>query len=123
MKGMEGGIKDMDGLPGAVVVVDILTDDIAVREARKLKIPVVALADTNTDPTLINYPVPCNDDATKTIQLILGYVAQAITDGKAKVKVPAKSDDRTAGNSKTAAPKGREQKEVEEEITAVKGVG
>lgn len=123
MNHLYGGIKDMDGMPGAVVVVDILTDDIAVSEARKLSIPVVALVDTNTDPTLINYPIPCNDDATKTIQLILGYVAQAIVDGKAKVKVPTKSDDKAAGDAKTTVPKGGEQKEVEEEITAVKGVG
>ena len=118
-----GGIKDMDGLPGAVVVADILTDDIAVREALKLKIPVVALVDTNTDPSLIDYPIPCNDDATKTIQLVMGYIAQAVTDGKAKVKSPVKTDDKAAGGTKPAAPKSKESKDVEEEITAVKGVG
>ena len=81
-----GGIKDMSGKPGAVFIVDILTDNLALLEARKLKIPVVALTDTNTDPTLVDYPVPCNDDATKTITLVLEYVKQAIDAGKSKAQ-------------------------------------
>ena len=83
------GIKDMAPKPGALFVVDIIEEDNAVKEARKLGIPVVAIVDTNTDPTLINYPIPANDDAIKTIQLITDYVVAAIKAGKAKAK-PAK---------------------------------
>lgn len=84
-----GGIKDMAAKPGAVFVVDVLNDINAVREAKKLNIPVVAMVDTNADPGLVQYPIPCNDDATKTINLVLDYVQQALNEGKAKQKKPA----------------------------------
>lgn len=86
MNHIYGGVKDMEAKPGALFVVDIEKDAIAVREARKLKIPVVGLVDTNADPSQADYPVPCNDDATKTIQLVVGYVQAAIAEGKAKAK-------------------------------------
>jgi small subunit ribosomal protein S2 len=81
-----GGIKEMNSRPGAVFVTDIVHDINAVREASKLGIPVVALVDTNADPTLVKYPIPCNDDAIKAIQLIVDYVQQAVETGKAKAK-------------------------------------
>lgn len=81
-----GGIKNMAQKPNVVFVFDIISDANAVREANKLNIPVVALVDTNTDPSDITYPIPCNDDAIKTVQLIADYVKQAIEAGKAKVK-------------------------------------
>lgn len=92
-----GGIKEMAAKVGAVFVVDILEDAIAVREAKKLGIPVVALVDTNTDPTDVKYPVPCNDDASKAINLVLGYVQVAIESGKARAAKtsPAKTPDKT----------------------------
>jgi|SRR5579862_3163712 len=89
MNRLYGGIKDMAAVPGAVFVVDVLTDVNAVREARKLHVPVIGLVDTNADPSAVDYPIPCNDDATKTINLILDYVQSAIERGKAKVKKPA----------------------------------
>lgn len=93
MNFLYGGIKDMAAKPGAMFVVDVLTDINAVREANKLRIPVVALVDTNVDPTLVDYPIPANDDATKTINLILDYVKQAIDIGKSKgAKTVKKSD-------------------------------
>ena len=73
---------------GAVFVVDILADHNAVSEATKLGIPVVAIVDTNTDPTGIAYPIPSNDDAAKAIKLIVGYVQSAIEEGKATQKQP-----------------------------------
>jgi small subunit ribosomal protein S2 len=85
-----GGIKDMNSRPGAVFIVDIIDDINAVREARKLNLPIVAMVDSNADPTLVNYPIPCNDDAIKTIQLIANYVQQAIEVGKAKIKTADK---------------------------------
>lgn len=84
-----GGIKELNRRPGAMFVVDLLKEANAVKEARKLGVPVVALADTNTDPSLVTYAVPCNDDAIKTIQLIADYVKAAIEQGKAKSKTVA----------------------------------
>lgn len=83
-----GGIKNMEARPGALFVADVLVDDTAVREARKLGIPVVGLADTNVDPSSLDYPIPSNDDATKTISLILDYVKAAIEEGIDRAKRP-----------------------------------
>jgi small subunit ribosomal protein S2 len=92
MNHIYGGIKNLAARPGAVFVIDVLHDGIAVREARKLHIPIVALVDTNGDPSVADYPVPCNDDAIKTIQLIADYVQAAIEAGRAK---HAKKADKT----------------------------
>jgi small subunit ribosomal protein S2 len=81
-----GGIKEMSARPGAVFVVDIVNEANAVKEATKLGVPVVAIVDSNADPSLVRYPIPANDDAIKTIQLIADYVQQAIEAGKAKTK-------------------------------------
>lgn len=78
-----GGIKDLNGKPGLVFVTDILEDVNAVNEAKKLGVPVVAMVDTNANPTGIDYVIPANDDAIKSIQLILDYVKAAIEEGKA----------------------------------------
>lgn len=77
-----GGVKEMQGRPGAMFVVDILEEDNAIKEANRLGIPVVALVDTNADPTKVTYPIACNDDAIKTIALACDYVKQAIESGK-----------------------------------------
>jgi small subunit ribosomal protein S2 len=82
------GIKELNKKPGAVFIVDIVNDANAVKEARKLGIPIVALVDTNADPSLITYPIPSNDDAIKTIQLMLDYVKDAIELGKSQSKKP-----------------------------------
>ena len=76
-----GGIKDMDGLPGALFVVDPKREKIAVREARKLGIPVVAIADTNCDPDEIDFIIPGNDDAIRAIRLICSKIADACVEG------------------------------------------
>ncbi len=86
MNHMYGGIKNMATLPGALFVTDILHDVNAVREAQKLGIPIVAVVDTNTNPSDIDYPIPANDDAIKAIRLITGYVAQAIQTGSQKAQ-------------------------------------
>lgn len=86
MNRIYGGIKELAAKPGAVFIVDVLNDISAVREAKKLGIPVVALVDTNTDPSLVSHPIPSNDDATKTINLILDHIKDAIEEGKNKVK-------------------------------------
>lgn len=81
-----GGIKDLDTQPGAVFVIDAIGDMNAIKEANKLNVPVVAIVDTNADPSLINYAIPANDDAIKSTQLIIGYVTEAIKEGLALVK-------------------------------------
>lgn len=84
MNRLYGGIKHMAARVGAIFVIDVVNDINAVREARKLGLPIVALVDTNADPSLADYPIPCNDDAIKTIQLVMDYVKQAVEEGKAK---------------------------------------
>lgn len=76
------GIKELNGKPGVVFVTDILEDVNAVREANKLGVPVVAIVDTNADPSLVDYVIPANDDAIKGLALILDYVAKAVEEGK-----------------------------------------
>jgi small subunit ribosomal protein S2 len=90
-----GGIKDLMGRPGAVVVVDALTDANAVREAQTLGAPVFAIVDTNVNPTGIDYVIPGNDDAIKSMQILLGYFAEAVSEGAGSVKpadAPKKKD-------------------------------
>jgi len=79
-----GGIKEMPSAPGALFVVDIVRDAIAVKEAKTLNIPVIALVDSNGDPSTVDYPIPANDDAIKTIELVLSYITQAIAEGRAQ---------------------------------------
>ena len=76
-----GSISDLSRLPSAVFVVDIMKEHIAVAEARKLNIPVFAIVDTNTNPNLVDFPIPANDDASKSIALIVGKVVDAIEEG------------------------------------------
>jgi len=80
-----GGIKDMNKQPVAVIVTDMIQDKNAIKEAKTLGIPVFAIADTNVDPTVVEYPIPANDDAIKSVQTILDYFVAAIKDGKAKI--------------------------------------
>ena len=82
-----GSIADLNRLPSAIFVVDILKEKIAVAEARKLNIPTFAMVDTNSDPTLIDFPVPANDDASKSIFLITKTMVDAIEEGLAERKI------------------------------------
>ena len=79
-----GGIANMNRLPGAIFVVDIQKEHLAVSEAIKLHIPIIAMVDTNSDPDVPDYIVPCNDDSARTIQLITSQVADAIIEGAAE---------------------------------------
>jgi small subunit ribosomal protein S2 len=91
-----GGIKDLGGLPGAVFVADVVSQANAVKEANKLGVPIVGIVDTNGDPRPINYPIPANDDAIKTQELIISLVAEAINRGQAKAKAAPKKVDEAA---------------------------
>ncbi|MDD3487128.1 MAG: 30S ribosomal protein S2 [Candidatus Moranbacteria bacterium] len=90
-----GGIKRMEKLPQAVFIIDIKDSDLAVKEARRAGIPTVAITDTNTDPTLVDFPIPANDDALSALKYILGLVAKNI----AKAKQAAKAEKAGQKNS------------------------
>ncbi len=79
-----GGIKNMNELPGVLFIIDSTKEDIAIQEAQKLKIPIVAIVDTNGDPGDIDHPIPGNDDAVRAIELFTSKISQAIMDGKQK---------------------------------------
>ena len=89
-----GGIKNLNARPGAVVVFDIVNDENAVKEATKLKLPVVGVCDTNSNPTTVAYPIPANDDAIKSLQLIADFVKEAVETGKSKTKKPVEKDEK-----------------------------
>ncbi len=94
-----GGIEDMTKLPGALFIVDVKREHLAIAEAHRLGIPTIALVDTNSDPTLVDYAIPGNDDASKSIQLIVGEIANAIAEGSAERK-REKSEDETPSAEK-----------------------
>lgn len=77
-----GGLKSLTELPGAVFIIDSSKEEIAIAEARKMRIPIVAVVDTNGDPEAIDYPIPGNDDAVRAIELFTSKVAEAIIEGK-----------------------------------------
>jgi small subunit ribosomal protein S2 len=77
------GIKGMRKIPEAVFIADVNYDDIALTEARKAGVKIIAIADSNSNPENIDYVIPCNDDATQALELVVGYVAQAIKEAKA----------------------------------------
>lgn len=80
-----GGIKHMSQLPGAIVIADVKEATLVLHEARKMNIPVIGITDTNTDPSLVDYPIPGNDDALSSLRLLLGYLGKTILEIKEKV--------------------------------------
>ncbi|MHC1778424.1 MAG: 30S ribosomal protein S2 [Lentimicrobium sp.] len=82
-----GSIADLSRLPAAIFVVDISKEHIAIAEARKLNIPTFAIVDTNSDPNIVDFPIPANDDASKSISLIIGKMVQAIEEGLMERKI------------------------------------
>ena len=104
-----GSIADLTRLPSALFIVDITKEHIAVAEARKLNIPTFAMVDTNSDPTLVDFPIPANDDATKSIDLVLGVMVQAINEGLEERKSDKTAVEETTDEAATETP---------EEVTA-----
>jgi small subunit ribosomal protein S2 len=100
-----GGIKNMDALPTAVFLIDVGHEEIAVRESRKLGIPVVAVVDTNCSPEGIDYPIPGNDDAMRAIQLYAEGIADAVIDGKASIPDVPTGDDEFVELDESGKPK------------------
>jgi small subunit ribosomal protein S2 len=107
-----GSISDLNRLPSAIFVVDILKEKIAVAEARKLNIPTFAMVDTNSDPTIIDFPVPANDDASKSIHLITKLMVDAIEEGLAERKV---EKDRKDQEEAVEAEEAKAEVEAKEE--------
>jgi small subunit ribosomal protein S2 len=93
------GIKDMRRLPDAVIIVDANLESTAVKEATILGIPVIAIVDSNTDPTIIDYPIPANDDSIRTIQLIMSMIADTILDSTAKKSEKSEKEDKQASKA------------------------
>ena len=114
-----GGIKNMDELPGAVFVVDPKREKIAVREARKLGIPVIAIADSNCDPDDIDFIIPGNDDAIRAIRLICSKVADAAIEGHALAEQRLREEDALRKEQEEAAA--AEAVEVSESIEGEEG--
>ncbi len=92
-----GGLKEMTSLPSAIFIIDIIKEKSALAEAKRVGIPVVAVVDTNCDPTPIDYPIPANDDAIKAIRLMCNNIADAVMEGKAvgAPTPPAEEEERT----------------------------
>ena len=98
------GIRSMDKLPAAMFVVDIKREHNAVAEARRLKIPVIAIVDTNCDPDLVDYPVAGNDDAIRSVRMILATVAQVITQAQAEFEAKFARRNKPVEEEAAAAP-------------------
>ena len=121
-----GSIVDLTRLPSALFVVDVMKEHIAVREANRLGIPVFGMVDTNSDPNNIDYVIPANDDATKSVEVILGAICEAMNEGLQERKAE-KIDTEAAGEgeapkrerkAKAAVKKERTKKEDDEALNA-----
>jgi small subunit ribosomal protein S2 len=108
-----GGVRDMDRLPDAVFVTDLKTEEIAVREAARLRIPIIALVDTNCDPIPIDYVIPGNDDAIRSCQLVIGTIGGAIDEGAGAWRV--QEERRIAEEMERRKVEEEERKKREEE--------
>jgi small subunit ribosomal protein S2 len=111
-----GGVRDMDRLPDAVFVADLKTEEIAVNEAARLRIPIIGLVDTNCDPTPVDYVVPGNDDAIRSCQLVIGTIGKAVEDGSSTWRV--QEEKRIAEEMERRKREEEERKKREEEEKA-----
>ncbi|MFA5620435.1 MAG: 30S ribosomal protein S2 [Weeksellaceae bacterium] len=115
-----GSIADMSRLPSALFVVDTIREHIAVAEAKKLGIPIFAMIDTNADPKAVEYPIPSNDDVSKSIDIILSYITSAIKDGLSTRKVEKdKIKEGTTVESDYEESETPAEDEIEEDNTEV----
>ena len=100
-----GGIADLSRLPAALFVVDVKREHIAIKEAQKLNLPVFAIVDTNSNPELVDFPIPANDDASKSIALIVGVMGKAIEEGLSERKVDKEDTERKRSEEEGIAEK------------------
>ena len=113
-----GGIKNMRSLPGCLFVVDLKREENAVREARKLNIPIVAVVDTNCDPDLVDYVIPGNDDAIRAIQLFASIIADAVIEGRQGESFGGTKEEVPAAVEETVEEEKAEEPEVTVEQAA-----
>jgi len=113
-----GGVRDMERLPDAVFVIDLKSEEIAVREAARLRIPLIGLVDTNCDPTAIDYVIPGNDDAIRSCELVIGTIGAAIDEGAGAWRV--QEEKRIAEEMERRKREEEERKKREEEEKARK---
>lgn len=115
-----GGIKDMQELPGALFIIDPRKERIAVAEAKKLGIPIVAIVDTNCDPDEIDYPIPGNDDAIRAVKLLCGKMADAVLEARAEFEtLEAEANEGEEVVEETPAPVATSEAEEDEEIVII----
>ena len=100
-----GGIADLSRLPAALFVVDVKREHIAIKEAQKLNLPVFAIVDTNSNPELVDFPIPANDDASKSISLIVTVIGKAIEEGLSERKVDKEDTERKRSEEEGIAEK------------------
>jgi small subunit ribosomal protein S2 len=111
------GIANMDKIPDVLVVIDITREDIAVKEARRLNIPIVDITDTNADPTLVDYPIAGNDDAIRSISVILDCLNEAVIEGSA-AQLKSKADSKAEREEKSAKAEKPAKSESKEAVPA-----
>ena len=114
-----GGIRDMEGLPDAIFIIDLKREHNAVAEARKLKIPIVAIVDTNCDPDVVDYPIPGNDDAIRSVKLFLDIASEVIAEARAERLAKTEEEEAAKAEAEAKAEaKANAQAEAEAEAAA-----
>ncbi len=113
------GVMEMDKLPDALFILDAVSDNTAVKEALRKNLPIVAITDSNADPSVINYPIPGNDDAIKSIKLLVEAVASAYEDGKKQAAVKKEADEKEALKKADEAAKAEKTEGVLADVVAV----
>jgi small subunit ribosomal protein S2 len=111
-----GGIKNLTGMPGALFVIDSSREDITLSEAQKMKVPIVAVVDTNGDPDNIEYPIPGNDDAVRAIELFASKISEAIIEGK-KNRITKELEEQKAAPEEGIEPEAAQQMETATDTT------
>ena len=122
MKKVFLGIQDMKKIPGAIFIIDIKKEEIAVKEARKLNIPIFALVDTNCDPDVIDYPIPGNDDSTKSVTLIAKIMADAVLEGLESIQAKAVEEEEMTVKKEEKVEKAEKAEKASKETKAAKEV-
>ena len=112
-----GGISELNRLPSALFIVDIKKEHIAIAEARKLNIPTIAMVDTNSDPNLVDFPIPANDDAIKSIQFVLSVVTDAIAEGLEERKKKREEDKIKDEAARQKREEAKAREEAAKEVT------